>query len=79
MFGDGDLASENMFYSRRIGRRPNFSPELEDDEYINAPEFTSILGAAKITGKTKDGWSLGILESLTADEFAPISNGIEHK
>ena len=77
MFGDGDLASENMFYSRRIGRRPHYEPELKDDEYINAPEFTSILGAAKITGKTKDGWSLGILESLTSDEFARISKGIE--
>ncbi len=74
MFGDGDLAAENLFYSRRIGRRPHNSPELQDKEYMQAPEFTSILGAAKITGKTKKGWSLGILESLTSDEFARISN-----
>lgn len=75
MFGDGDLASENLFYSRRIGRRPHFSPELADDEFIDAPEFTSILGAAKVTGKTKKGWSVGLLESLTSKEFAHISNG----
>ncbi|MBV5314599.1 MAG: carbohydrate binding family 9 domain-containing protein [Prolixibacteraceae bacterium] len=75
MFGDGDLAAENLFYSRRIGRRPHNSPELNDNEYLDAPEFTSILGAAKITGKTKKGWSLGILESLTSEEFADISNG----
>lgn len=75
MFGDGDLASENIFYSRRIGRRPHNSPELADDEYIDAPEFTSILGAAKVTGKTKTGWSVGLLESLTSKEFAQISNG----
>lgn len=75
MFGDGDLASENIFYSRRIGRRPHNSPELADDEYIDAPEFTSILGAAKVTGKTKTGWSIGLLESLTSKEFAQISNG----
>ena len=75
MFGDGDLASENLFYSRRIGRRPHYSPELNDGEYMEAPEFTSILGAAKITGKTKTGWSLGILESLTSYEYAHISNG----
>lgn len=75
MFGDGDLASENIFYSRRIGRRPHNSPDLEDNEYIDAPEFTSILGAAKITGKTKSGWSVGVLESLTSDEYAHISNG----
>jgi hypothetical protein len=75
MFGDGDLASENLFYSRRIGRRPHKSPDLADDEYMDAPENTSILGAAKITGKTKTGWSLGILESLTSDEYAHISDG----
>ena len=79
MFGDGDLASENLFYSRRIGRRPHNSPELGDDEYVKAPEFTSILGAAKITGKTKTGWSLGVLESLTSDEFADISNGHQRR
>ncbi len=79
MFGDGDLASENLFYSRRIGRRPHNSPELADDEYVKAPEFTSILGAAKITGKTKTGWSLGVLESLTSDEFADISNGHQRR
>jgi hypothetical protein len=79
MFGDGDLASENLFYSRRIGRRPHYDPELKDGEYIDAPEFTSILGAAKITGKTKTGWSLGVLESLTSEEFADISDGTQRR
>lgn len=79
MFGDGDLASENLFYSRRIGRRPHNSPELEDGEYVKAPEFTSILGAAKITGKTKTGWSVGVLESLTSNEFADISDGTQRR
>ena len=75
MFGDGDFASENLFYSRRIGRRPHYSPNGGAGEYIKTPEFTSILGAAKITGKTKKGWSLGVLESLTSEEFADIRNG----
>ena len=79
MFGDGDLASENLFYSRRIGRRPHYSPDLADNEYMKAPEFTSILGAAKVTGKTKSGWSLGLLESLTSEEYARISNGTERR
>ena len=77
MFCDGDLAADNLFYSRRIGRRPHYSPEINDDEYIDTPEFTKILGAAKITGKTKDGWSVGLLESLTGEEFAHISNGTQ--
>lgn len=45
---------------------------LEDDEYAKMPEFTSILGAAKVTGKRPDGWSVGVLESVTAEEHAEI-------
>ena len=70
--GDGDNAYENLFYSRRIGRSPQSSPDLLSNEYMIAPEFTTILGAAKITGKTKDGFSLGIMEALTAKEIARI-------
>ena len=79
MFGDGDSADENLFYSRRIGRKPHYEPELNDNEYAQTPEFASILGAAKITGKTKNGWSIGILESLTAKEYADISNETKRK
>ena len=67
----------NLFYSRRIGRRPQNYPDLEEDEYADLPQATKILGAAKITGKTKDGLSVGIMESLTANETAVIKNGDE--
>lgn len=70
--GDGDLASNNLFYSRRIGRRPHYYPDLNDGEYTDVPDFTNIIGAAKVTGKTKNGWSLGVLESVTAEENAEI-------
>lgn len=76
-FGDGDLSSQGLFYSRRIGRRPNYYPDLENGEYTQVPDFTKILGAAKITGKTNNGWSIGILESVTAEENAEIK-GIEN-
>ncbi len=71
-FGDGDLAPEGLFYSRRIGRRPHYHPRLNDNEYSNVPEFTRILGAAKITGKTDNGWSVGLLECITSKENAEI-------
>ncbi|MDB4584899.1 carbohydrate binding family 9 domain-containing protein, partial [Draconibacterium sp.] len=71
-FGDGDLAANNLFYSRRIGHRPHYSPDLDENEYADVPEFTSIIGAAKVTGKTKNGWSVGVLESVTAEENAEI-------
>lgn len=74
VFSNGPLSEENLFYSRRIGRQPHYRPDLKDGDYMDASEFTSVLGAAKITGKTKDGLSLGILESATSKEFAKIGN-----
>ncbi|MDX1284932.1 MAG: DUF5916 domain-containing protein, partial [Draconibacterium sp.] len=71
-FGDGDLAAEGLFYSRRIGRRPHYYPGLNQGEYTDVPDFTRILGAAKVTGKTNNGWSVGVLESVTAEESAKI-------
>lgn len=71
-FGDGDLASNNLFYSRRIGRPPHYYGDAGDNEYVDQPQFTRILGAAKITGKTTDGWSIGVLESVTGKENAHI-------
>ena len=41
-------------------------------EYSDIPKFTSILGAAKLTGKTKDGLSIGFLNAVTAEEKAEI-------
>jgi len=77
--GDGDLASDNLFYSRRIGRRPQYSPDLADSEYSKQPEFTTILGAFKLSGKTKNGWSVGVMESLTQEEFATVDNEGERR
>ena len=73
--GDGDVGNDNLFYSRRIGRRPQGYPSFEDGEYADIPAFTRILGAAKLTGKTEKGWSVGILEALTADTKATIDQG----
>lgn len=72
--GDGGFALDNLFYSRRIGRSPQYYPDLADNEYANVPSSTRILGAAKLTGKTQKGWSVGILETVTAEEKAEIYN-----
>jgi hypothetical protein len=71
-FGDGELSTEQLFYSRRIGRRPHISLDLRDNEYAGVPSFSRILGAAKLTGKTSKGWSVGVIESLGAEENAKI-------
>lgn len=69
----GSFTQDNLFYSRRIGRRPQHSPDLADGEYADVPVNTSILGAAKLTGKTTSGLSIGILESVTAKEKASVA------
>lgn len=56
-----------IFYSRRIGRSPQ-GPA--DGEYVERPSATTILGAAKLTGKTRNGWSMGLLEAVTGRERA---------
>lgn len=73
--GDGDVGNDNLFYSRRIGRRPHGDPDLDDGMYSDVPRFTTILGAAKLTGKTSDGLSVGFIEAVTAEERAEIDNG----
>jgi hypothetical protein len=75
--GDGDVGNDNLFYSRRIGRRPQGYPSFEEGEYAFVPKFTRILGAAKLTGKTEKGLSVGIIEALTADTKAKINNNGE--
>ncbi|MBT8298208.1 MAG: carbohydrate binding family 9 domain-containing protein [Maribacter sp.] len=72
--------NDNVFYSRRIGRSPQGSAALAENEFVNDPINTTILGAAKFSGKTKNGWSLGLLESVTGKMFAEIdSNGERRK
>jgi hypothetical protein len=71
--GDGNVGNDNLFYSRRIGRRPQGYPNLDDPTWrADIPTFTSILGAAKLTGKTKNGLSLGFIEAVTSEEKAEI-------
>jgi hypothetical protein len=68
----GSFTSDNLFYSRRIGRQPQYSPELRDDEYMQNIGNSTILGSFKLTGKTKKGLSFGILEAVTDEERAKV-------
>ncbi len=66
---------DNVFYSRRIGRSPQGSADSGDDEFVDQPDNTPIIGAAKFSGETQDGWALGVLESVTSKRYATIVNG----
>ncbi|MBC32292.1 MAG: hydrolase [Muricauda sp.] len=68
------FGADNIFYSRRIGRNPQGFPNTNDGEFVDQPENTPIIGAARFSGKTKDGWAIGVLESVTARRYATIDN-----
>jgi hypothetical protein len=79
--GDGGVGNDNLFYSRRIGRKPQgstynyygYNDTLEG--YSNTPMNTSIIGAAKLSGKTKKGLSIGFLDAVTSEGMAEIDTG----
>lgn len=84
-FGSGPARSSwnfslnppTLFYSRRIGRSPQgwVDAGYIDDgnatvEHVDGPGETTILGAAKITGKLGNGWTIGVLDAVTDREQA---------
>jgi hypothetical protein len=66
--GGPGFGSQQIFYSRRIGRSPQRFP---DGRFVDAPNATTILGAGKLTGKVA-GWSVGVLNAVTAEEKARV-------
>ncbi|HEX9755953.1 MAG TPA: DUF5916 domain-containing protein [Gemmatimonadales bacterium] len=69
-----NVSSLSMFYTRRIGRQPQgLLPE--GTEYADVPDGSTILGAAKLTGRTQSGWTIGLLDAMTGREHAPIQTG----
>jgi hypothetical protein len=78
-FGDfwcftcSNASSLGMLFTRRIGRSPQAtSLAANEGEYFDAPQESTILGAAKVTGQTAGGLSIGILEAVTARESADV-------
>jgi hypothetical protein len=64
-----NVSSLSLFYSRRIGRRPQGSVS-GNPRFVEIPENSTILGAAKVTGRTRSGYQIGVLNALTAPEDA---------
>jgi len=77
--GDGDGGNESLFYTRRIGRRPQGDPDTRGG-YAKYPDQTTILGAAKLSGKTPSGWTVGFLGAMTAEETARVqgADGLDY-
>lgn len=78
--GGGPYWNDQLFYSRRIGRPPQRSPDLSDGQTMEKPTNTPIIAAAKITGKTPGGLSVGLVNAVTSKTSARIdTDGLRSK
>ncbi len=57
-----DGACTGLFYPRRIGRAPQLSGLYGTQE---TPQFSPIIGAAKMSGRLPSGLSVGLLDAVT--------------
>ncbi len=57
----------DYYYSRRVGARPRGSAS---GDFVDRPDNTTIVGAAKLTGRLASGLSVGALASVTPREYA---------
>jgi hypothetical protein len=62
---------QGLFYSRRIGRTPQLSVSDRD------PIASTIMGAAKLTGRVRNGLNLGLIEAITQRELGINGRTIE--
>jgi len=70
----------DFFYSRRIGRQPQGAVRVEGVTDQHAPDASTILGAAKVSGKV-GGWSVGLMDALTNREAADyrLADGVDRR
>lgn len=72
LFSKGDLV-----YSRRIGGRPSRSVTLTKNEsIIENPSSVELINALKVSGRTKDGLGIGLLNAVTKKTNATVENSI---
>lgn len=75
--GSDLLNRRNLFYSRRIGARP---PGSAGADYAEVKDNSTILGAAKLTGRLQSGLSVAGLGAVTQQEEVrtfDVSSGLE--
>ena len=66
-----------LFYSRRIGRRPGYFSSPAGAQDLDRPAFTTILAATKLTGKTQSKTTFGLVNAVTSSENTQVSlNGV---
>jgi Domain of unknown function (DUF5916) len=71
---ENEFDDKSLFYSRRIGHSPSLTLNPNDSLFVNSPDKTTILSAVKLSGTTSNGLSVGLIHSVTANEYANTSD-----
>ncbi len=71
---DYKLDDQSLFYSRRIGHYPSLTVNPNAGHFADSPDKTTILSAIKLSGTNSKGLSVGLIQSVTANEFARLSD-----
>jgi hypothetical protein len=71
---DYKFNEQSLFYSRRIGHSPSITVDPANNLFVKSPDKTSIISAVKFSGTTSNGLSVGLIQSVTANEFARLSD-----
>ncbi|WP_026730613.1 DUF5916 domain-containing protein [Flavobacterium denitrificans] len=70
----------NIFYSRRIGGSPSVDPDLnENEELIETVQNVNLINALKVSGRTKNGLGIGVLNAVTEKTYATIKDTISNE
>ena len=67
LLGLQPLRADHLLFA---AHRPRRRRARASGDFVEQPTATTILGAAKLTGKTRRGWSLGLLDAVTGREWA---------
>src|SRR5690606_12924498 len=81
LFDKGDF-----LYSRRIGGKPMYYDDVEEqfaenEEIISKPTESKLINATKVSGRTRKGMGIGMLNAMTSATYATIKNedGVEQQ
>ncbi len=70
-----------LFYSRRIGRRPQLYNKVDDylmeDEFIlRNPDKAQLINATKVSGRTSSNLGIGVFNAMTGNTYATAEDSL---
>lgn len=66
------ITTDRLFYTRRIGQPPRVDPGVDSDHVLDYPKSTQILAATKLSARTENGYTVGLLHALTDQAYATV-------